>query len=305
MDVLDYVNTQGQKAAAFLDAYARTSPAVQQAAEWYRAADQSGLLTVFKIVYAAHDLTNQFVDFGQHLVAAQLEPSSPDAFYFPDITDALEYDPNLKAPVKQMEDMALVAAEEAKEYALEEGRVLMTEQEELRRQQDAALQDPAKLEAEKQDAAQLEAQWEANRKADELASQSRQQEAEQKAADSLFEAVRKDQEFRQQQQADKDTLEESAQGQKKEDQPQDPEIRKLQDEQERVRADQAAQVAEFRDQLAKKYEDLPEQEKHLKEFDKAAKVADDTLVRQQAAELQKLQEQQLQRSNPPDPSRDR
>jgi hypothetical protein len=83
------------------------------------------------------------------------------------------------------------------------------------------------------------------------------------------------------------------------------EIRKLQDEQEKVRADQAAQVAEFRDQLAKKYEDSPEQEKHLKEFDNAAKVADDTLVRQQAAELQKLQEQQLQRSNPTDPSRDR
>ena len=300
MDVFDYVNTQGQKAAAFLEALARTSPAIQQAAEWYRAADQSGLLTVVKIVYSAHDLTNQLVDFGQHLVAAELEPSSRDAFSFPDITDALDFDPNLSALAEQTKDMALVAAEEAKGYALQEGRVLMTEQEELRRQQDVALQDPAKLEVEKQEAAQLEAEWEANRKANELASQSRQQEAEQKAADSLFEAVRKDQ-----QQADKDTLEGFAQGQKKEDQPQDPEIIKLKGEQERVRADQAAQVAEFRDQLAKKYVDSPEQEKHLKEFDKAAKIADDTLVRQQAAELQKLQEQQLQRSNPTDPSRDR
>lgn len=53
----------------------------------------------------------------------------------------------------------------------------MTEQEELRRRQNADLQDPAKLEALKQEAAQLEAQREANRKADEPADQSRQQEA--------------------------------------------------------------------------------------------------------------------------------
>lgn len=83
------------------------------------------------------------------------------------------------------------------------------------------------------------------------------------------------------------------------------EIKKLQIEQEKVRADQAAQVAEFRDQLAEKYEGSPEQEKHLEEFDKVAAAADEKLVREQAAELQKLQEQQLQRSNPPDPSRDR
>jgi hypothetical protein len=83
------------------------------------------------------------------------------------------------------------------------------------------------------------------------------------------------------------------------------EIRKLQDEQEKVRDDQAAYAGERRTQLAEKYAGSPEQEKHLKEFDKAAKVADDTLVRQQDAELQKLQEQQLQRPNPSDPSRDR
>jgi hypothetical protein len=268
MDVLDYVNSQGQKAAAFLDAYARTSPVVKQVAEWYRVANESGVLTIFKIVYLANDLRDQFVDIGQHALAESLAPSPPDAFHFPDAKDALEFDPNLDGPVDQVKDMGQVAFEEAK--LLAEG--------ELRRQQDAALQDPARLEAEKQDAAQLEAQWEANRKNDELAKQSLQQEAEQKATNSLLEAVRKDQ-------------------------PQDPEIRKLQDEQEKARADRAAQLTEFRDKLAEKYEGSPDQEKHLKEFDKVAQKADETLVREQAAELQKLQEQQ--RINPPDPSRDR
>jgi hypothetical protein len=83
------------------------------------------------------------------------------------------------------------------------------------------------------------------------------------------------------------------------------EVRKLQDAQEKVRDDQAAYAAERRTQLAEKYAGSPEQEKHLTKFDKAAKAADETLVRQQDAELQKLQEQQLQRSIPPDPNRDR
>jgi hypothetical protein len=82
------------------------------------------------------------------------------------------------------------------------------------------------------------------------------------------------------------------------------EIIKLQDEQRKARDDQAAKVAESRDQLAKKYEDSPEQEKYLKEFDKASKGAEDTLARQQDAALEKLQEQQLQRESPPDLSHD-
>jgi hypothetical protein len=278
MDVWDYVNTQSQRAAAFLEAYARTSPVAQQAAEWYRAADQSGVLTVLKIAYTGYDLTNQFVDFGQHVIAA-LEPVSPDASYLPGIGDEFAYDPNLNVPVEQVEDRAGLVAEEAKEYLLAEGRVQMTAQEELRMQEEVALQDPAKLEAEKQDAARLEAQWEAARKEDEQAKQSHQQEAEQKVTDSLLEAVRKDQ-------------------------PQESEVRKLQEEQEKARADQADKMSELRDQLAEKYEGSPDQEKYLKQFDKAAEVASETLARQQEAEVQRLQEQQLQRQNPTDPSRD-
>lgn len=78
------------------------------------------------------------------------------------------------------------------------------------------------------------------------------------------------------------------------------EIRRQQDEQElkgaqeKERAGQAAQVAERREQLAKKYEGSPDQEQYLKQFDEAAKLAADALARQQAAQLQKLQEQQLQ-----------
>ncbi|HEV3381071.1 MAG TPA: hypothetical protein VG142_08835 [Trebonia sp.] len=278
MDVLNYVNNQSQKAAAFLDAYARTSPAVQQAAEWYRDADQSGLLTVFKIVYTAHDLTNQFVDMGQHFVQAEFDPSSLDGFNFPDVADELTFDPGLSVPVDQIKDGAELVAEDAEKSVLAAVRARTTEQEQLRKQQDADLQDPAKLAREKQEGAELEAQWEANRKDDEQAQQSRQQEAEQKATDSLIEAVSKDQ------------------GQKKEDQQQDPEASKLQGEQEKARADQTSQMTEYRDQLAKKYEGSPEQEKHLEEFDKAAKAADEALARQQATELQ--------RSIPPDPSHD-
>ena len=83
------------------------------------------------------------------------------------------------------------------------------------------------------------------------------------------------------------------------------EIIELQDQQKKERDDLAAKLAESRDKLAEKYADSPEQEKHLKEFDKAAEKADDTLARRQDAQLQKLQEQQLQRSSPPDPSHDR
>lgn len=71
-------------------------------------------------------------------------------------------------------------------------------------------------------------------------------------------------------------------------------LSKLQNEQEKMRDEQAAQVDERRDQLAKKYEDSPDQEKHLEEFEKAAEAAQEALARQQAAELQRLQEQQLQ-----------
>jgi hypothetical protein len=79
------------------------------------------------------------------------------------------------------------------------------------------------------------------------------------------------------------------------------EIMKLQDRHEKQRADQAVQTAERRDQLVEK-------------FDGAAKAAQDALAAQQAAELEKLQEQQLQQqsiqeqpqiSNPSDPDRDR
>jgi hypothetical protein len=277
MDVWDYVNTQGHKTAAFLDAYTPITPIMQQAAELYGIAARSGILSILSIVHEGHEFTNQFVDIGQHLIAAELQPLSPEVSYLPDFADEFTYDPGVSVPVDHLEGAAKTAAEE---YALAEDRRLKTTQEELRKQHDADLQDPAKLEAEKQDAARLEAQWEANRKSDELAQQSRQQEAEQKVTDSLFEAVRKDQ-------------------------PQELEIRELQDEQEKVRADQAAQMAEFRDKLADKYADSPEQEKHLEEFDKAAKAADDALARRQDAELQKLQEQQLERPNPTDPSRDR
>jgi hypothetical protein len=72
------------------------------------------------------------------------------------------------------------------------------------------------------------------------------------------------------------------------------EIRKLEDKQEKERADQAERVAERRDQLAEKYEGSPEQEQYLKQFDDAARQAEAALARQQAAELQRLQEQQLQ-----------
>lgn len=76
----------------------------------------------------------------------------------------------------------------------------------------------------------------------------------------------------------------------------DQDEQELKDQQEKDRAGQDAQVAERREQLAKKYEDSPDQEKYLKQFDEAAKLAADALARQQAAQLQKLQEQQL---NPP------
>jgi hypothetical protein len=78
------------------------------------------------------------------------------------------------------------------------------------------------------------------------------------------------------------------------------EIRRQQDEQElkdaqeKERAGQTAQVAERREQLAKKYEGSPDQGQYLKQFDEAAKLAADALARQQAAQLQKLQEQQRQ-----------
>ena len=56
-------------------------------------------------------------------------------------------------------------------------------------------------------------------------------------------------------------------------------IRKLQEEQEKARADQAAQVAERRDQLAEKYDGSPDQEKYLKQFAGAAKSAAEALAR--------------------------
>jgi hypothetical protein len=290
MDARDYVNNQCLKAVAFMESHVRTSPAVQQLAGLYRQADQGGLVTVITIGFAFNEFSEALTQAGHHVIATGLEQSLQHHVDDPSmqwVTDKL-----VNEPRDQAEDIALDAA---KDFLLAEGHGVLAEQEEVRRQQEVDLRDPAKLEAEKQEGAQLEAQWEARRKADELAEQSRQQEAEQKQADRLFEAVRKDQESRPQQQADKDTHEAPAQAQEKGDGPSGAEARKVQDEQEKARAEQAAQVKELRDQLAKKYEGSAEREKYLKEFERAAKEAADALARQQAAELQRMQQQPPQR----------
>jgi hypothetical protein len=83
------------------------------------------------------------------------------------------------------------------------------------------------------------------------------------------------------------------------------EIKELQKKQEEARAEQADKMTALRDNLAEKYEGSPDQEKHLEQFKKAADAAQKMLADQQAAERQRLQEQQLQRPDPPDPNRDR
>jgi hypothetical protein len=72
------------------------------------------------------------------------------------------------------------------------------------------------------------------------------------------------------------------------------EMKKLEEEHKRIQTEQADQTEKLKDQLAEKYEGSPDQEKYLEQFEIAAEAAAEALARQQAAELQKLQERQVQ-----------
>jgi hypothetical protein len=64
------------------------------------------------------------------------------------------------------------------------------------------------------------------------------------------------------------------------------EIKELQAKHELERTDQAAEMAERREQLAEKYADSQQQQEYLTQFDEAAKAAEQALVAQQAVEMQ-------------------
>jgi hypothetical protein len=72
------------------------------------------------------------------------------------------------------------------------------------------------------------------------------------------------------------------------------EITEMQERHEKERADQAAQVAEFEKNLAERYKESPEKEERLDDFKEAAAEAAELQAKQQALELQQLQERQLQ-----------
>jgi hypothetical protein len=282
MDISDYVNNQADRLSAALTAYALTSPVVETAADLYRTVkDYLGPEAMAVMGLAA----TRFGPDAMDMIAQSMGAAA---------------DPGLHMALDPIKDPAIDAATDvADSYAMAGKR----EQEYLKPEQDAIAQDPAKLEADKQEAAKLEAQWAAQQQVDEQDRLSRQQEADQKVADRLDEALRKDQEFRQQEQADKAALEQPAQEQNKEEQVQDPRL--------------AAQAIDHKEKLEKFDKDIADrlatlEKNHVgdpalpglcEKFNSAAADARTKMVDQQTAERTQLQDQVFaERQNPIQPA---
>lgn len=187
--------------------------------------------------------------------------------------------------VNQKIDAVEDAVKDATDELLMEGS---REQEYLREQQDAIAQDPEKLEADKQEAAKLEAQWAAQRQADEQDRLARQQEADQNVAERLDEALRKDQEIR----PGPDPVIQVIQAEIRPGlEPQDPRLTAmdLRHAEQLHHLDTTTQQREA--ELITRHQGDPALQGHVDHLHSAAATYRESLVKEQAAERQQLRQE--------------
>jgi len=287
MDLFNYAASQAT-------AIWYTSPTARAVNDFYISI-KDDLGTAIQVISFASSAYSLFSGAIMHEAAVMANPDMPLGIDSPTQDLAQDVSANLVSGVEWQTD----TLEETADYIAMQGS---KEQEYQKEQQDKITQDPEKLEAVKQEAAKLEAEWAARRQADEQDRLSRQQEADQKVADRLDEALRRDREF-QQEQADKAALEKPAQEQQKQEQVEDPRL--------------AAQAIDHKESLAKFDKDNAERLKSLEgnhvgdpalpslreKFNSVAADARTKLVDQQAAERTQLQSQVFaERQNPIQPA---
>jgi hypothetical protein len=295
MDVGKYLASQAS-------AYWRTSPKMQEAADIYISV-MTELRPAIQIVAAGMAMSDMANDLITHWAAITADP---DMLHGIDqAAQKYAFDQSVGQQIDAVEDVVKDAADKL----LMEGS---REQEYLRKQQDAIAQDPEKLEADKQDAAKLEAQWAAQRQADEQDRLARQQGADQKVAERLDEALRKDQEIRPR--SDPVIQAEIRPGLE----PQDPRLTALdlKHAEDLHKLDDTTRRME--EGLKSRYEGSPDLDGYLKSFGEMAAKQRESRLSEQAAERQQLrqevyadqqrtvnQQQQYTVPVPPPPSPDR
>jgi hypothetical protein len=286
MDVGIYLASQAA-------AYWYTSPKLQAAA---RAAGDIYISVktewgpAIQVIAAGMAMSEIARDLVMHGVAITADPNMLHGFDPTAEHYALEAN-NIASGTAQQIDAVKDAVKDTADNFLMEGR---KEQEDLRREQDKIAQDPEKLEAEKQEAGKLEAQWAARRQADEQDRLTRQQEADQKVADRLGQDLRKDQEIRSGLEPVKQP--ENPAGPK----PEDPRLAAL-DKEHRERLHHVDETAKQHEAgLTARHQGDPALEGLLQDQQKRAEAYRESVVKEQATQRKQL-EQQITSPVPPPP----